>query len=68
MLVWKFSVSQKTVFNGEQYKRRELIMLNSPYKLKTSEVNTGLTVPEKKKAVDIFSLVGYFRWETGTEQ
>lgn len=49
MLVWKFSVSQKTVFNGEQYKRRELIMLNSPYKLKTSEVNTGLTVPEKKK-------------------
>lgn len=46
MLVRRFSGSQKTVFNDEQFKRRELIILNSPYQLEASKVYTGLTIPQ----------------------
>jgi len=66
VLVRRFSGSQKTVFNDEQFKGRELITLIRLINKK--QVKFILVLLSLKIAVDIFSLVGYFRWETGTEQ
>ena len=46
MLVRRFDGIQNTVSNDDQYKWREMIIVKSPYQLKTSKVSTGLTIPQ----------------------